>query len=162
MVGITIQNEVNQNDKPIGISFRYKDQVSEDVIWSVFEKVTQSNSRFTARDRLVMTVHSVKITVGFGLVKAKGRPVSVLAHLKRSIVEVKAENNCLAKALLIAISRKKQRSELREISQRVQDTSRGPKSACKDRYQSGSRGRDQRTRAVPGPIKKIWNHCLFA
>jgi hypothetical protein len=28
-----------------------------------------------------------------------------MAHLKRSIIEVKAENNCLAHALLIAISR---------------------------------------------------------
>jgi hypothetical protein len=44
--------------------------------------------------------------VGFGRgVKAKGRPVSVMAHLKRSIVEVKAEENCLAHALVIAIAR---------------------------------------------------------
>ena len=41
MVGITIQNEVNQNDKPIGISFWRKDQLSGDVICSVFEKVAQ-------------------------------------------------------------------------------------------------------------------------
>jgi len=39
MVGITIQNQVNQNDKAIGISFRRKDQLSGEVIWSVFEKV---------------------------------------------------------------------------------------------------------------------------
>jgi len=38
MVGITIQNQVNQNDKPNGISFRRKDQLSADMIWSVFEK----------------------------------------------------------------------------------------------------------------------------
>jgi len=38
MVGITIQNQVNQNDKPIGISFRRKYQLSGEVIWSVFEK----------------------------------------------------------------------------------------------------------------------------
>ena len=36
MVGITIQNQVNQNDKPIGINFRRKNQLSADVIWSVF------------------------------------------------------------------------------------------------------------------------------
>ena len=36
MVGITIQNRVNHNDKPIGISFRHKDQLAGDVIWSVF------------------------------------------------------------------------------------------------------------------------------
>jgi len=32
MVGITIQNQVNQNDKPIAMSFRRKDQLSADVI----------------------------------------------------------------------------------------------------------------------------------
>jgi len=41
MVGITIQNQVNENDKPIGISFRRKDQLSGDVVWSVFERVSQ-------------------------------------------------------------------------------------------------------------------------
>ena len=38
MVGVTISNEVNVQDKPIGISFRRKDQLSEEVIWSIFEK----------------------------------------------------------------------------------------------------------------------------
>jgi len=37
ILGITIQKQVNQNDKPIGISFRQKDQLSGEVIWSVFE-----------------------------------------------------------------------------------------------------------------------------
>jgi len=66
MVGITIQNQVNQNDKPIGISFRKKDQLSGEVIWSVFEKVSQSNSRFNALDTHVVTVHSVKMPFGYG------------------------------------------------------------------------------------------------
>jgi hypothetical protein len=105
MVGITLRNEVNQNDKVIGISFRRKDQLSGDVIWSVFEKVSQSNSRFNALDRLVVTVHYVKMPVGFGRVKSMGRPISVMAYLKRSIIEVNAENNCLAHVLLIEISR---------------------------------------------------------
>jgi hypothetical protein len=60
-------------------------------VWSVFEKVTQSNARFNALDRLVITVHSVRMPVGFGRVKTKGWPLVVMAHLKRNIVEVKAE-----------------------------------------------------------------------
>jgi hypothetical protein len=102
-VGMSIQNRVNQNDKPIGISFTRKDQLSADVIWSLFEKVSQSNSRFNALDTLVVTVHSVKMPVGFGrcALKSRGRPLSVMAHLKQSIVEVKAEQNCLAHALVI-------------------------------------------------------------
>ena len=52
MVGITIQNYVNQYNKPVGISFRRKDQLSGQVLWTVFEKVSQSNSRFNALARL--------------------------------------------------------------------------------------------------------------
>ena len=48
MVGITIHNEVNQSDNSIGFSFRWKEQLSLDVIWSVFDKVSQSNARFKA------------------------------------------------------------------------------------------------------------------
>jgi hypothetical protein len=39
MVGITIHNEANQSDKPVGFSFRRKDQISSNVIWSVFDSV---------------------------------------------------------------------------------------------------------------------------
>jgi hypothetical protein len=105
MVGVSIRNEDNQNDKTVRISFCRKDQISRDVIWSVFEKVTQSNARFNAIDRLVVDVHSVKMPVGFGGLKTKGRPLAELAHLKRSIVKVKAEQNCLAHALVIAIAK---------------------------------------------------------
>jgi hypothetical protein len=51
-------------------------------------------------------VHAVKMPVGFGkALKTIGRQLSYLVHLKRSIVEVQAEKNCLAHALLIAIAR---------------------------------------------------------
>jgi hypothetical protein len=98
-------NQVNVQDKAVGLSFRRKDQLTENLIWSVFEKVAQSNARFNAVDQLVVAVHSVRIPVGFGGVKTKDRPMSAMAHLKRSIVEVKAENNCLAHALTIAKAR---------------------------------------------------------
>jgi len=93
MLEITIQNQVNQSDKPIRLSFRRKDQLSAEVIWSVFEKGSQSNSRFDALYTLVVTVHSVRMPVGFGksAIKSRGRPLSVMAYLKTSIVEVKAE-----------------------------------------------------------------------
>jgi len=107
MVGVSIRNEVNVQDKPIGISFRRKDQLSEEVIWSIFEKVVQSNARFDALDRLVVVIHSVRMPVGFGrtALRTQGRPLANMAHLKRSIIEVKADNNCLAHALIIAIAR---------------------------------------------------------
>ena len=38
-------------------------------------------------------------------VKSKGRPLAEMIHLKSSNIEVKAETNCLAQALIIAIAR---------------------------------------------------------
>lgn len=70
----------------------------------MFESV-QSNSRFNAMDTLVVTVNYVRMPVGFGGIKTRGRSLSVMAHLKKNIVEVKAENNCLAHALIIAIAK---------------------------------------------------------
>ena len=105
MVGLTIRNEANVQDESIGFSFRHKDQISEILIWSVFEKVVQSNARFNTLDRLVVVVHWVAMPVGFGRVKTKGRQFAVLAHLKRSIIDFKAEENCLAHALIIAIAK---------------------------------------------------------
>jgi hypothetical protein len=105
MVVIAIRNKINQSDKHIGISFRRRDQISGDEIWSVFEKVSQSNSQFNALDTLTVEVHAVKMLVGFGGIKTKGRPLGVLAHLKRSIIQVKAETTCLAHALIIAFAK---------------------------------------------------------
>jgi hypothetical protein len=105
MVGISIHNEMNQNDKPIGINFRRKYQLSGDVVWSVSEKVTQSNACFNALDRLFINIYSVTMPVGFWRVSTKGRQISVMAHLKSSIIEVKAAENCLAHALCIDIAR---------------------------------------------------------
>ena len=62
MVWITIRNEVNESDKPIGFSFKLKDQLSPDVIWSAFDKVSQSNAGFNATDTLIVTVHSVTMS----------------------------------------------------------------------------------------------------
>ena len=75
------------------------------MIWSVFEKVAQSNARFNALDKLVMTVHSVKMLIDHGRIATKGRPLENMVHLKRNIVKVKAEENCLTHALNISIAK---------------------------------------------------------
>jgi hypothetical protein len=72
MVGITISNEVNVQDKAIGISFRKKVQITGDVIWSVIEKVAQSNAKFNALDKSVLTVRSVKMSIHHGRNATKG------------------------------------------------------------------------------------------
>ena len=38
-------------------------------------------------------------------IKCSGRPLSVMAHLKTCVVEVKASENCLAHAIIIAIAK---------------------------------------------------------
>jgi len=56
MVGISIHNATNRQDRPIGLGFR-RDQISRDVLWSVFDKVIQSNARYQALDTL--TFHCI-------------------------------------------------------------------------------------------------------
>jgi len=97
MIGITISNEVEVKNRAIGISFRRKDQITGDVIWSVFEKVAQSNARFNALDKLVMTVHSVKMPIGHGGdgIATKGMPLEIMVRLKRSILQLKRKATVL-------------------------------------------------------------------
>jgi hypothetical protein len=54
-----------------------------------------------------MTVHSVRMPEGFGTrsIKSRGRPLSVMPHLKRSVVEVKASENCVAHSIIIAMAK---------------------------------------------------------
>jgi len=83
-----------------------KDRLSEEVIWSVFSKVAQSNARYNAMDTLIVVVQSVKMPVGFGKsIRSKGRPLHEMVHTKRCIIKVKSKTNCLAHALLLAIAR---------------------------------------------------------
>ena len=115
MVGITISNEVEVKDRAIGIIF-IRDQITGDVIWSVFEKVAQSNARFNALDKLVMTVHSVKMPIGHGRgIATNGRPLDIMVHLKRSIVKVKAETVCSR----LSHSKSRRRSKLQFIPSRI-------------------------------------------
>jgi hypothetical protein len=65
MVGITIQNEVHVLDKPAGISFRRKDHLCGEIIWSVIEKVVQPSARYNALDKLIVTVHSIRMPIVF-------------------------------------------------------------------------------------------------
>ena len=82
--------------------------MAADVILSLVQKVSQSNARFNALDKMIMTVHSVRMPVGYGRgIKSKGRPLTVMAHLKRSVVGQKAKENCLAHAIIIAIHKRK-------------------------------------------------------
>jgi hypothetical protein len=66
MVGISIHNADNQEDRPIRLSFRRRDQISRDMLWNVFHKLTQSKAKFQALDTFTFHVHSVKMPVGFG------------------------------------------------------------------------------------------------
>ena len=132
MVGGAIHNEVNHNNRPIGISFRQRDQLSGNTIWSVFEKVTQSIARFNTFDTLIVVEHAVRMPVGFSRVKTKGRPLSIMPHLKRSFIEVKVEMNWLDHVLITVIAKTKKNwnyeayhkgRKIHPIVQNLQETS---------------------------------------
>jgi len=73
----------------------------------VFSKVAQSYARYNAMDRLIVVVNSVRMPVGFRRksVKSKGQSLDVAAHVKKSIIKVKSDTDCLAHALIIDIAR---------------------------------------------------------
>ena len=84
MVEVTIHNEFNLLDKAIGVSFRRKDQLSEEIIWSMFSNEAQSNARYNAMDILIVVVNSVKMPVSFGKsIKSKGRPLDEMVLVKK-------------------------------------------------------------------------------
>ena len=69
--------------------------------------MSQSNARFNETDTLIETVHSVTMSVGFrgDGKKRKGSQLATMDHQKCSIVEGRTDENCLAQALVIAITR---------------------------------------------------------
>jgi hypothetical protein len=74
-------------------------------MWSVLGKVIQRNARFALTVRLHVYSDHVRIPVDNGGVKMKGRSLSVLSALKRSIVTVKEALFCLAHTLISAMAK---------------------------------------------------------
>jgi len=80
----------------LGISFRRRDQLKPDVVWSILGKVVQSNARFGLSDRLEVHLDHVRMPAGNGRMaeKTKGRSLYVMSAIKKSIVVVKAAFFC--------------------------------------------------------------------
>ena len=133
-------------------------------MWSVFEKVAQSNSRFNATDTLIVDVHSVGMPAGFGrnkkALKARGRPLANLAHLKRSIVRVSAEKDCLAHALIIAIAKLKGDANYTAYRQGRKIGPQVRRLLEATGKKSGRWGRDPRTQAIPRASQGIQDSRL--
>ena len=92
--------------------------MAADLILSLVENFSQSNARFNALDKLIITVHSVRMPEGFDkrAIKSRGRPLSVVIHLKR-VVEVTSSENCLAHAIIIAIAKVENGSDYKAYRQ---------------------------------------------
>jgi hypothetical protein len=54
LVGLSIRNTENLQDKAIGISLRGRDQLKPDVVCSLLGKVVPSHARFALTDRLIV------------------------------------------------------------------------------------------------------------
>ena len=59
----------------------------------MFQKLTQSNTRFQALDARTVHVHSVRMAVDFGkrAERSKGRPLYFMAHIKQNGVRGKTK-----------------------------------------------------------------------
>ena len=97
-------------------------------------------------------MHSVKIPVGFGKAEtSKGRPVSMMAHLKRSMVEVKAKKLSGARTNDYC-SLSEERSKLPGLQKGVkEDLAKGPRVAAGVGRRSQQRRWNPRTTGYPAP-----------
>jgi hypothetical protein len=59
-------------------------------VWGILGKIVQSNARFGLTDQLEVRLDHVKMPVGNGGVKTKGRSIDIISAVKKSIVVVKA------------------------------------------------------------------------
>jgi len=90
LVGLRIRNTDNVHDKVVGNSFRRRDQLKPDVVWSVLGKVVQSNARFGLSDRLEVHLDHVRMPAANGREKTKGQSLDVMSAIKKSIIVVNA------------------------------------------------------------------------
>jgi hypothetical protein len=73
LVGLTIHNTESAVDKPIGISFRSRDQQQSDLMWEVWSKLAQSYAWFAITDALEVRLDHITMRSGNDRVpKTKG------------------------------------------------------------------------------------------
>ena len=77
LVGISIRNTENLQDKAVGLSLRRRDQLRTDVVLDVLGKVVQSNSRFELVDRLEVHLDHISMPVG----NSKNAPLPHTCHM---------------------------------------------------------------------------------
>ena len=82
LLDLRTRNTENVQNKLVGTSLRRRDQLKPDVVWSVLGKVMQSNSRFALTDRLEVHLNHVRMPIGIGEVKTKGRSLDVISVIK--------------------------------------------------------------------------------
>jgi hypothetical protein len=83
LVGLSIRNTENLQDKATCISLRRRDQLKPDVVWSILGKVVQSNARFALTDRLEVHLDHVRMPAGNGREKTKGRSIRCTEYTKK-------------------------------------------------------------------------------
>jgi len=104
LVDLRICNIDNVQDKVIGISLRHCEQLIPQVVWDLFGKVTQSNSRFCLSDHLEVLLDHVSMPADNGSEKKKGRSLRVPSAIKKNIF-VNAAFFYLIYAIVIAMAR---------------------------------------------------------
>jgi hypothetical protein len=101
-----MSNTTNVQDKVVGISLKRHDQLKPDVVWDVVWKVIQNNARFGLTDRLEVHLDHIMMPAGDGKgAEKKGRQLTVLRVIKKSIVIVHSQFLCFAHSVIIAMTR---------------------------------------------------------
>ena len=92
----------NQLDKPIHFPFMPAERLTTEHILAKFEQVIQSNQEFRLNDTVEINVIHVSMPIGGK--GSKRSEVNLGKHLekKRSIVRIRNDNLCMARALVVA------------------------------------------------------------
>jgi hypothetical protein len=77
-VGMKIRNSDNLSDKVVSISFRRCDEFTYHLVWEATGKIVQSNAVFGLTDRLEVYFDHVRMPLGKGRVKTKGRSLDIM------------------------------------------------------------------------------------
>lgn len=98
MIGLTFDSSAFAHG-PAGLSFRYVKHFTVEDLWSLIEKVTQSNAEFNVGDDFDVHVYIVRNVHGAGRVKFTHESVS-----KKSVCRIQndSDNLCLPRSLVVA------------------------------------------------------------
>ena len=97
-----------QLETPISLPFMTVERLTSERVYSVLERVIQSNQEFRLNDTVTIDINHVESPVGSGRSKLKRTTYNIddYLNLKNSVVRIKNNDDlCLARALVVGIAK---------------------------------------------------------